>query len=206
MAQTTSVTQLLAKYPLISDQVNKDQAQIILSELEKVIIKGCDGDVVEFGCYIGTTSLFIRRLLDAHTDDRAFHVYDSFAGLPEKTGADQSRAGDQFIAGELAVSKKQFIREFQKAHLKPPIIHKGWFKDVTEQDVSAQIAFAFLDGDFYESIRDSLKLVLPRMQQGGVIIIDDYAREALPGAARATHEFLRPDQIRTTHNLGIIHL
>ncbi len=199
---------LLAKYPLISDQVNTDQVHTILSELIKVLNGGTEGSIVEFGCYIGTTSLFIRRLLDAqdlseHVD---FHVYDSFEGLPEKTAADLSGAGEQFRGGELAVSKKAFLREFQKAHLQPPIVHKGWFKDLTEAEVPAKIAFAFLDGDFYESIRDSLKLVLPRMQQGGIIIIDDYAREALPGAARAVHEHFSPDQVRTAHNLGVIHL
>ena len=196
---------LLAKYPLVSDQVNKDQLAVILTELDKVLPK-LDGAVVEFGCYVGTTSLFIRRLLDARKDAREFHVYDSFEGLPPKTAQDESRAGDQFQAGELSVSKKQFMQQFQKAGIRPPIVHKGWFKDLGPADVPEQIAFAFLDGDFYESIRDSLKLVLPRMQAGGVIIIDDYAREALPGAAKATHELLGNRQIITSHNLGIVRL
>jgi O-methyltransferase len=202
-----SPEQLLSKYPLISDQVNKDQLSVILRELEKVLAANTNGAIVEFGCYIGTTSLFIRRLLDAHSDNREFHVYDSFEGLPPKTAQDESRAGDQFQAGELSVSRKQFLQQFQKAGLRPPITHKSWFSDLTEKDVPEQIAFAFLDGDFYESIRDSLKLVLPRMQQGGVIVIDDYAREALPGAAKATHELLPPQlkaRLRTTHNLGVI--
>lgn len=195
--------EILAKYPLVSDQVSTDQLAVILSELEKRLTK-LDGAVVEFGCYIGTTSLFIRRLLDVCGDAREFHVYDSFEGLPPKTPQDESRAGEQFKAGELAVSKKQFLHEFQKANLQPPTVHKGWFDNLTPDDVPEQIAFAFLDGDFYESIRDSLKLVLPKLQHNGVIVIDDYAREALPGAAKAVHEFFRPDQITTRHNLGII--
>ncbi len=197
---------LLTKYPLISNQVSKEQLQVILNELGKVLPK-LDGEVVEFGCYMGTTSLFIRRLLDALGDKRAFHVYDSFEGLPPKTPQDESRAGDQFQAGELAVSKKQFLQQFQKANLQPPITHKGWFSELADTDVPRHIAFAFLDGDFYESIRDSLQLVLPKMQQGGVIIIDDYVREALPGAAKATNEILPPtlqNRLRTMHNLAII--
>ena len=203
---SATVTTLLNQFGLVSDQVDKDQLKVILGELGKTLTNGLDGAVVEFGCYIGTTSLFIRRLLDNYKDTRQFHVYDSFTGLPPKTAADESRAGDQFQAGELAVSKKQFLIQFQKANLKPPIIHKGWFKDITSNEVPDQISFAFLDGDFYESIRDSLRLVLPRMQQGGVIIIDDYAREALPGAARAAHELLSGKQITTVRNLGIVHL
>lgn len=200
-----SSASLLAKYPLVSDQVSKDQLHVILGELETVLPK-LDGAVVEFGCYVGTTSLFIRRLLDAHEDTREFHVYDSFQGLPPKTAQDQSRAGDQFQAGELAVSKKQFVQQFQRAGLRPPFVHKGWFANLVPADVPEQIAFAFLDGDFYESIRDSLRLVLPRTQQGGVIVVDDYAREALPGAARAVHELLPGKPIRTQHNLGVIQL
>jgi O-methyltransferase len=198
-------SQLVKKYPLVSDQVNTDQVRVILNELETVLNRA-DGAVVEFGCYIGTTSLFIRRVLDAHTDSRQFHVYDSFEGLPPKTAKDESSAGNQFQAGELAVSKKQFMVIFQKAGLRTPFVHKGWFSELTSADVPSQIAFAFLDGDFYESIRDSLKLVLPHMQQGGTIVVDDYAREALPGAAKAVHECIPAAHVQTIHNLGIIHL
>lgn len=194
---------LLAKYPLISDQVSKEQLFVLLDELERVLPR-IDGAIVEFGCYIGTTSLFIRRLLDTVSDKRPFHVYDSFEGLPPKTMEDESRAGEQFKAGELSISKKQYMREFQKANLRPPIVHKGWFADLTAADIPEHIALAFLDGDFYTSIRDSLRLVLPCMQEGGTIIIDDYAREALPGVAKAVQEFIDSEKIRVAHNLGII--
>lgn len=196
--------ELVRRFPIISDQVDKEDIRIILTELEKVLDRQVPGDIVEFGCYIGTTSLFIRRLLDQGSENRAFHVYDSFEGLPEKSREDESLAGMSFRGGKLAVSKKQFMREFQKAGLRIPIIHKGWFNSLTEEDVPERIAFAFLDGDFYESIKDSLKLVLPRMSADGVIIVDDYAREALPGAAKAVHEFnLHP---QTIHGLGVLRL
>ncbi len=200
------VAQLLSAHSLISDQVSKPQVEIILRELSSVLYRNVDGAIVEFGCYIGTTSLFIRRLLDQTESMRTFHVYDSFEGLPPKTTEDASGAGEQFIAGELAVSKKQFLHEFQKAHLRLPVVHKGWFSDLQEADIPTKVAFAFLDGDFHSSIHDSLRLVLPRMQRGGVIVVDDYAREALPGVARAVHKHLSTDVITVVHNLGVIHL
>jgi len=184
----TTANSLLNKHSIISDQVSRHDLEVILGELENVLDRHIQGDIVEFGCYIGTTSLFIRRLLDKHNQQREFHVYDSFEGLPEKSREDGSVAGSDFRAGQLAVSKKQFIREFQRAKLQLPVIHKGWFNEFASADVPEQIAFAFLDGDFYESIKASLKLVLPRMSRGGTIIIHDYAREALPGVARAVHE------------------
>ncbi len=207
MADVINIDAIVRAHPLISDQVSTEQVSTILRELDHVLAHGPDGDIVEFGCYIGTTSLFIRRLLDTRRENRSFHVYDSFAGLPPKTIEDASIAGDQFKAGELSVSKKQLLREFKKAGLAAPVIHKAWFNELSDRDVPAKIAFAFLDGDFYGSIMDSLKLVWPRLQPDGCLIIDDYAREALPGAARAVQAFLPKEyssRIKTVHNLGIL--
>lgn len=208
MSQENIVHKLLKKYPVISDQVSGQDIELVLRELSHVLERQVSGDVVELGCYIGTTSLFVRRLLDMYPDQsRMFHVYDSFEGLPPKHAADQSVAGDAFAAGELSVAKKQFLATFQKSQLRPPIVHKGWFEDLTSDDLPPQIAFAFLDGDFYSSILSSLKVVWPRMSQGGRLLIDDYQREALPGVERAVQEFFGknpPATLRVAHNIAII--
>ena len=197
---------LLHSKSLVSDQVSSQEVSIILNSLEQVILRGVRGAVVEFGCYVGTTSLFIRRLLDAHGIEGAFHVYDSFEGLPEKTKADMSVAGDQFLPGELRATKKALLTHFYKAGLKPPVVHKGWFKQLTTQDVPDQIMFAFLDGDYYDSIRDSLSCITHKLLPGAVIVVDDYANEALPGARRAVNEWMhgRSGNIRVEASLAII--
>ena len=207
-------SELLNKYPIISDQIKRPALQVVLAQFEKTVEDATNGDVVEFGCYIGTTSLFIRRLLDIYKSDKVFHVYDSFAGLPPKTKADNSPVVADFKAGELNVSKKQFLEQFHKAGLQAPITHKGWFNELTAADVPERISFAFLDGDFYESILDSLKLVWPRMQAGGIVCVDDAGREALPGVDRAIRDFFmtyqagrdknKLDSLRLSHNIGII--
>ncbi|WP_369000307.1 TylF/MycF/NovP-related O-methyltransferase [Candidatus Nanosynbacter sp. TM7-074] len=199
--------QLLAKYPIISNQVDTKELSVLLRELEKVLRSGATGNIVEFGCYVGTTSLFIRRLLDAYDFMGEFHVYDSFAGLPEKTQADNSAVGEQFKVGELLVPRKTFVQNFKKASLKLPIIHKGWFADFTPEDVPESIIFAFFDGDFYESIVDSFRVCDGKFHKKATIVVDDYANEALPGAARAVDEWLtnhRQFTIRTEASLAII--
>jgi O-methyltransferase len=193
---------------IISDQVGQGELSVVWRELEKVLDSGITGDIVEFGCYSGTTSLFIRRLLDEKGEsvERLFHVYDSFEGLPEKGAQDQSPAGMDFQAGKLAVGKKEFLHEFRAANLKPPVVHKGWFSQLTEKDAPGQIAFAFLDGDFYDSIVHPLRLIWPRMNQGGVVLVDDYGHEALPGAERAVHDFFDGNipNLRQEHDIAII--
>lgn len=189
---------------LLSDQIDERELAIILRELDKVLANDTAGDIVEFGCYVGTTSVPIGRRLAS--TDKTLYVYDSFEGLPEKTREDDSPAGLQFVAGELLATKKQLIRNFKQAHVPPPIITKGWFSDVPPERVPPSIAFAFLDGDYYRSILDPLRLIWSRLSPGAVVIVDDYANEALPGAAKAVDEWLipHPASVRIEHSLAII--
>ena len=201
----TRADKLIKSYSIISDQMDKKRLKVILSQLEKVLLEKVEGSVVEFGCFAGTTSLFIRRLLDEIDSTRDFHTYDSFEGLPQKSIEDASVAGSDFKAGELKATKHDFVRNFKKAGLKLPYIHKGWFSELKPKELPEQIAFAFLDGDFYQSILDSLELVWPRMSAGGVVVVDDYMRSNLPGATRAVEEFFNSSRIkiRQLSNLAI---
>ncbi len=196
---------LLSKHPIISDQIDRQAMTVVLRELEKTLEQGIDGDIAEFGCYIGTTSIFIRRLMDGldQSSSRRFYVYDSFEGLPDKTKDDGSSVGIEFKAGELSVSKSQFLRTFQKAGLTTPVTIKAWFKDLTDNQLPDKLAYAFLDGDFYESILDSLKIVWPRLTVGGIVTIDDYERAALPGVTKAVHDFFKGKRIDLRHEHGI---
>lgn len=194
---------MLAKYPIITDQIEMAELRVILTELDKVQSRQVRGDVVEFGCYAGTTSLFLTRLLSS---GRTLHVYDSFEGLPEKSKADESPAGMQFKKGELEISKRTFVQNFRRARLDLPHVHKGWFADLKPNDIPDQIAFAFLDGDYYESIRMPLEHIWPRLSPGATVVVDDYQNEALPGASRAVDEWLKthPARLQVQASLAII--
>lgn len=189
---------------LLSNQIDERELAIILRELEKTLTTNVNGDVVEFGCYVGTTSVPLgKRLLTA---DKKLFVYDSFEGLPEKTREDESPTGTQFVAGELLASKKQLIKNFRQANIPVPTIVKAWFSDVTPAEVPSAISFAYLDGDYYRSVLDPLRLIWDRLSPGAIVVVDDYANEALPGAARAVDEWLRshPAALRVEHSLAII--
>lgn len=186
---------------LLSNQVNEGEITIILRELDKVITDYSTGDIVEFGCYIGTTSVFLAEKLSK--TGRHLWLYDSFEGLPEKTKEDTSAAGDHFKAGELLATKTQLeqnLRRFDRSLIK---IKKAWFSDLTEEDIPNKIALAFLDGDYYQSILDSLRLIWKHMTPGGIVIIDDYDNPALPGAAKAVHEWTATHGLKLRHEHGL---
>lgn len=177
-------------------QVTKTETEIILDLLEKSL--STEGDIVEFGCYRGDTSVLMKRLLEKNNSEKILWLYDSFEGLPAKTREDQSVAGDQFKAGELLVTKREVIEKFKRNGLRLPKIKKGFFEDLNpEEDVPEKIAFAFLDGDLYTSIKTSFKLVENRMVKGGIIIVHDYNNPELPGSSRAVDEWLKSHANKT---------
>ena len=188
-----------------NDQVSDKETKRII-ELAKECLKVA-GDYVEMGCYRGDTSLLLEEVLrDYNKSDnvekkvensvKQLWIYDSFEGLPEKSDKDESVLGALFRSGELNVTKREVKERFLRAGLPVPVIKKAWFGDLVESDLPEKIAFSFLDGDFYESIRDSLKLVVPRMSRGGIMVIHDYTNPALPGVREAVDEWGGVDEFK----------
>jgi O-methyltransferase len=200
------INTLLNRYPIISNQVSRYELTILLQELNAVIQSQIDGDVVEFGCYEGTAALFEARVLQQIAPRKQLWLYDSFEGLPEKSNRDISPVGEQFIGGALRAKRSVLINHFKQAGLPMPNVKKAWFEDLLPQDLPEAICFAFLDGDYYDSVMQSLRLVWPKLSPGAIVVVDDYQNEALPGAAKAVDEWLstHPASIKVEASLAII--
>lgn len=228
----------------MNDQVTPAETSEILRLAEQSL--ATEGDFVELGCYRGDTSILLGKLLQksqpiknhSSTETALFGdesnwsfdvgnfsprkvpslwIYDSFAGLPEKTREDASGAGANFQAGELFVTKREVVDKIRKHGLKisshpdpetsSVIIKKAWFDDLTDRDLPEHIAFAFCDGDLYSSIQTSLKLVVPRLAEQGIVIVHDYNNPELPGSSRAVDEFLHAHpswKLQVRHTLAIL--
>lgn len=200
---------LLLEYPMIySGMVSENHIRVILTNLKKVLDSEVEGDIVELGCNVGTTSLFIRKLLDHYKSGRKFHVYDSFEGLPEGNMKDKSFSKFQYKKGECRTDEKVFINNFKVARLELPKIHKGWFGKIPNKEYPKKIAFAFFDGDFYDSILDSFEKVYYKMVKNSRITIHDYQWKTLPGVEKACIKFLKdkPEKGTITNNdhIGIM--
>lgn len=174
----------------VTDQITDEEMAILLRELTGVLARGIEGDVVELGCYEGGSAVELQRYLVQHAPERSLWLYDSFEGLPDKTEEDRSPLGSLFQPGVLKAAQSRLKRNFVKAGLPIPEITRAWFYELDPEDLPDTVAFAFLDGDYYESILDSLKLVWPKMRPGSVIVVDDYQNVKLPGVQKALDAFL----------------
>lgn len=177
-----------------SGTVCADRLHVIADELAALHGRGLSGAVVELGCYRGAMALWVRSVLDSLGDRRReIHVYDSFQGMP----APGTEDSDHLAVGELRSSPDD-VRATHAAWGRPaPAIHPGWFAETLPTTLPNEIAFAYLDGDFYASILTGLRHCVPRLVPNSVMLVDDYADtdlnprawDGLPGVKRACDEY-----------------
>lgn len=178
--------------------ISVDQIRVLTSILSNTIEKNIPGDVVEFGCYVGESSKYLRMVLDYHNSNKKLHVYDSFEGLPPLSKYEENTG---WRSGTLKTTEQVLEQNFISNGLRPPSIHKGWFKDVNPEDVPDQICFGFLDGDFYDSIHDSFSLVYPKLSKGGCLVFHDYERPDLPGVKAAVVDVINSNNLTSENYL-----
>ena len=169
-----------------SSIINQDQVKKLVEYLLDVIENNIDGDVVELGCYVGESSKYLMKTLVETNSDKKLYVYDSFEGLPDLS---KWEINTGWKPRTLVSSEDILTSNFIENNLPTPIITKGWFCDIPEDRLPEKISFAFLDGDFYDSIYDSLVKVYDRVVDGGYIFFHDYKRNDLPGVEAAIKDF-----------------
>jgi O-methyltransferase len=173
----------------------------------QVLAYNVPGDFVELGCNHGQSSVLFQKLIMRYDPSRELHVYDSFEGLPSPASADGE--DPDFIEGAMKTTEDRLKANFKNHNLPEPVIHKGWFSDTLPAGVPDQVAFAYLDGDLYESILVSLRYIYPRLVKGAICVIDDYSNPEvykewtqLPGVKKACDEYLadKPEYVEQLYS------
>lgn len=185
------IVKFVKKYNISSRLIDEDRLIFLLKKLQNILEKNIPGDLVELGCNIGTTTIFIKRLLNYYKSDKKLYVYDSWKGLPEKNVFDFSNGKEKlYEKGCYSISKNIFIDNLIRNNISTPNIYSGNFKDISDTDYPDKICFGVFDGHFYTSILDSFKKIYNKVQIDGEIIIIRYGDPSLPGIKKACADFL----------------
>ena len=64
-------------------------------------------------------------------------------------------------------------------------VFRHFFAEVENQ----RFAFVHIDVDLYQPTRDSIEFFYPRLNPGGILLLDDYGFRSCPGATAAADEF-----------------
>ena len=159
------------------------------------------GDICEFGVGQGATSALLAAEI-LPISERKLWLFDSFEGLPAP-GPEDKLINDIFSLGSMTryagqmASPEAKVRDRLRLVGFPDIrtkVKKGWIKEtIKDADVPDRVAFAYVDLDFYDPIKEALDFLAGRMRVGARIIVDDYGHFSA-GAQLAVDQFVAKKQ------------
>ncbi len=163
---------------------------------------GLTGAVVECGVWKGGNLVIAGQMRKRLGDRREIWGFDTFTGMSAPSEHDH-KFGDDFDVAEKAkrltngditdwcyapIEEVQNAWNAQVGNAQLRLV-KGKVEDTLQiaENLPEAISVLRLDTDFYESTKAELEILYPRLQSGGVLIIDDYG--AWEGARKATAEY-----------------
>lgn len=167
------------------------------------------GAIVECGVWRGGSMMAAAQtLVDTGVTDRDLYLYDTFEGPPAPTEADITK--DPAHYGGLQPEQTALdegpvvLRLLPLEEIRRNMVGTGYpeqrlhfmvgkVEDTIPLEAPDEIALLRLDTDSYSSTRFELEHLYPRVADGGVVIIDDYASFA--GAGEATDEYFTSQKV-----------
>jgi len=194
--------------PTMTRIIRRDPRSVtFMSAIDYINYERIAGDVVEFGVFTG---LSLAQFAQGHQFDpkgmaRRFVGFDSFEGLPASTDAHArwqpadcaiNHGWHPQLPIGARVTPAATLDLFAACGLPAPELHVGAFADTVRRAVPADIpaiALVHLDCDLYESTREALEGSAAALQDGAMLMFDDwfhYRGNPRKGQSRAFAEFL----------------
>lgn len=132
------------------------------------------GDVIECGAWRGGVTIFMRAVLRAYGDDeKSVWVADSFEGMPRTNFRPDLNWGPP---GQMAASLEEVKENFARYGLLDERVRfiKGYFNKTLPTAPIDKLSVLRADADFYDSQKDVLTYLYPKLSVGGYMVIDDY--------------------------------
>jgi hypothetical protein len=182
---------------------------------------GIPGDIVECGVWRGGNLVLAGLLREELKSNRAIHAFDTYAGMTPPTVHDRKTLVDVHTAAKFQRLERDGHNEWCYASIDDVRSNfagvlgaeaqlntiKGPVQETLAEpsNLPEKIAILRLDTDFYDSTKIELEILYPRLQPGGVLIVDDYGEWA--GARKAVDEYFADQFVwlqRVTHTVRMM--
>lgn len=172
-----------------------------------------EGAIVECGVWKGGSMMAVAETLKQFNNySRELYLYDTFEGMSEPTEYDKTYYGadatsilksdaDKEKNLVWAYSSLETVQQGMDSTQYPKdktLYIKGKVEDTIPGTLPEKIAILRLDTDWYESTLHELVYLFPLLEEGGVLILDDYGH--WEGAKKAVDEYLEKNKVRILLN------
>jgi O-methyltransferase len=174
----------------------------LISSIRHIVKAGIAGCYVECGVWRGGSSMAAALAFQQAGDTaRELHLYDTFEGMTPPTAADRTPDGtlaqahldadpartgvNWCVAGLEDVQRNMASTGYPKERVH--FVRGPVEATIPSQSPAGPIALLRLDTDWYESTKHELIHLFPKLQPGGILIIDDYGH--WEGAKKAVDEY-----------------
>lgn len=157
------------------------------------------GDILEVGVWRGGTGCIMAKRAAMLGSPATIFLCDTFAGVV-KAGERDTR----YSGGEHADTSFETVQDLGAAMgLSNIALLAGIFPDDTADRVAdRRFSLCHIDVDVYDSARDVLEWVWPRMPVGGVVVYDDYGFDTCSGITRLVNDRFGQAGSLTLYNLN----
>jgi O-methyltransferase len=144
------------------------------------------GGLIEVGVWRGGTGCLIAQAAKHFGIPERVYLCDTFEGVVKAGEMDTRYSG-----GEHSDTSEDVVRELAgRLGLQSVTVLKGIFPDDTAHAITEPaLRFAHLDVDVYQSTKDILEWLWPRLVAGGLVVFDDYGTHGCEGVTRVVNEF-----------------
>ena len=171
----------------------------LIQSFKHVVNNKIEGDFVECGVWKGGNLILLQKMIEKYNiKDKKIFGFDTFAGMPEPTNLDIDDQGNKIKDVLQTQEKNEDVISSAKLFFEDISCMKfikGKVEDTLLKDSNLpnKISLLRLDTDWYESTKIELEILYPRLQIGGVLIIDDYGYNQ--GEKKAVDEYFKNQKI-----------
>jgi O-methyltransferase len=200
---------MLADVSIRSDRFGREHMADLAARFAKNNL--VEGAYLEFGVWRGSTFAQFYHAFRRHGLGMPMYAFDSFAGLPEPAGVDALGGYEPFHAGQFGCSALEFAAELKRRWVPETAytIVAGFYEQTLRPELYDKLgldraALVWIDCVLYESARSVLEFVRPLLQNGSLLMFNDFYRfkgHPALGERKALSEFLaaHPDILVTEY-------
>jgi O-methyltransferase len=148
------------------------------------LVRNVDGDWAECGVFKGSTAYLMGSRLKSFSKHNRIYLFDSFQGL---SAIDSADAGTFMRETDYHCDQSTVERNLSRFNNYE--FMAGWIPSRFPEVSDKVFSFVHIDVDLYHPVKQSLEFFIPRLVDGGIIVMDDYGFDGTPGAFKALNEF-----------------